>query len=153
MDIFLQILNSEPDRPDIELVPNDIITNERVRLRAETGEMEFITELSPTIRATESLKKALHAANGNVVYTREDETQNGFYTLYINNVQSYANYPAFVKDDVLIKSDDPEGIATVEAIKGPEANTFSGEVIYTENVQVVERDIDQQEDIKIILDF
>jgi hypothetical protein len=141
------------DRPDIEILPTDTLTTERMRLRAELGELEFVTELSPTVREAKSLSNALRGANCNVVYVREDETQNGLYTAYINNVQSYANYPPFVKDDVILKSDSEEKIATVEAIKGPEANTFSGEIVYTENVQVVERDPDQQEDIKIILDF
>ena len=41
----------------------------------------------------------------------------------------------------------------VEAIKGPEANTYSGQILVTENVQPVTRSPEQTEDIKIILDF
>jgi hypothetical protein len=52
-----------------------------------------------------------------------------------------------------LKRGNATKIATVSSIKGPEANTFSGEFIYTENVQKVTRDVDQTEDIKIILDF
>lgn len=141
------------DRPGIALSADDIITNERMRLSSELGTLEFVTELNPSVRTTNALKNALQGANAQVVYTREEEGQNGIYTVYLNNVQGYANYPVFVKDDVIIKSNDPEGIATVEAVKGPEANTFTGEIVYTENVQVVERTANQQEDIKIILDF
>ena len=137
------------------LAPRDIITNKRNLLRARSGALEFITELSPTQRNTDALKKALHAANANIVYIRDDETVSdpSFYTVYINNVESYGNYPAFTKDDVILKSTAETEIATVEALKGPEANTFSGQLLYAENVQVVERDVDQTEDIKIILDF
>jgi hypothetical protein len=137
------------------LVPRDIITNKRNLLRARSGALEFITELSPTQRNTDALKKALHAANANIVYIRDDETVSdpSFYTVYINNVESYGNYPAFTKDDVILKSTAETEIATVEALKGPEANTFSGQLLYAENVQVVERDVEQTEDIKIILDF
>lgn len=63
------------------------------------------------------------------------------------------DYAAFTKDDVILKSTAETEIATVEALKGPEANTFSGELLYAENVQVVLRDLEQTEDIKIILDF
>ena len=131
------------------------ITNERNRLRAETGELEFVTELSPAARARDAMINAVQGANGNIVYLREDETISdpSFYTIYLNNVESYGNYPAFTKDDVILRSDSEEKIATVEAIKGPEANTFSGQILFTENVQAVTRDPDQTEDIKIILDF
>lgn len=143
------------DTPVNPLQTRDIITNERNRLRAELGELEFITTLSPIAREAEALSNAVLGANGNIVYVRKDETEPdpSFYTVYINNVESYANYPAFVKDDVILKSTSEEQIATVEAIKGPEANTFSGQLLFTENIQAVERDPEQVEDIKIILDF
>jgi hypothetical protein len=149
---YNQMDGSTPINP---LVVRDIITNKRNLLRARSGALEFITELSPTQRNTDALKKALHAANANIVYIRDDETVSdpSFYTVYINSVESYGDYPAFTKDDVILKSTAETEIATVEALKGPEANTFSGQLLYAENVQVVERDVDQTEDIKIILDF
>ena len=137
------------------LAVRDIITNERNRLRAETGALEFVTELSPTARESASLANAVKAANANIVYIRNDETlaDPSFFTVYINSVESYSNYAAFVKDDVILKSTSEDTIATVEAIKGPEANTFSGQLLFTENIQAVTRDPEQIEDIKIILDF
>ena len=149
---YNQMDGSTPQNP---LQIRDIITNERNRLRAETGALEFVTELSPVARVNASLANAVKGANGNVVYIREDETESdpSFYTVYINNVESYANFPAFVKDDVILKSTEETQIATVEAIKGPEANTFSGLILITENIQAVTRDPEQVEDIKIILDF
>jgi hypothetical protein len=134
---------------------NDTITNERNRLRAELGELEFVTELGPTAREAAALTNAVKAANANVVYIRDDETESdpSFFTVYINNVESYSDYAAFTKDDVILTSDSETKVATVEAIKGPEANTFSGEIIFTENVSAVTRDPEQIEDIKIILDF
>jgi len=133
----------------------DTITNERNRLRAELGELEFVTELGSAARKASSLANAVKGANANIVFLRDDEIESdpSFYTVYINNVDSYSDYAAFVKDDVLLKSTSDTKIATVETIKGPEANTYSGEIIYTENLQAVTRDPEQIEDIKIILDF
>ena len=135
--------------------PTDVLTNERMRLRAELADLEFITELNPVKRTNESVTKAFQGANAHVVYIRQDEDNKDYKTLYLNNVESYSHYPAFVKDDEIIrKGNDQEGvIARVKNVKGPEANTFSGQVVFTENVQVVERNIEQTEDIKIILDF
>lgn len=149
---YNQMIDNLPASP---LQVRNIITNERNRLRAEQGSLEFVTDLSPISRATDSLKNAVLGANANIVYIRDDETISdpSFYTVYINNVESYSNYPAFVKDDVILTSTSAEKVATVEAISGPEANTFSGQVLYAENVQAVTRDPDQIEDIKIILDF
>lgn len=143
------------DIPQNPLQVREIITNERNRLRAELGELEFVTELSPAARVNDSLKNAVKGANANIVYIREDETEAdpSFHTVYINNVDSYSNYPAFVKDDVILKSTEETQIATVEQVKGPEANTYSGLILFTENIQAVERDLEQVEDIKIILDF
>ena len=42
---------------------------------------------------------------------------------------------------------------SVSTINGPEANTFSGQFLHTENITKVTRSVDQTEDIKIILDF
>jgi hypothetical protein len=149
---YLQMANNQPSNP---LQVRETITNERMRLRAEQGQLEFVTELNPVQRKSKSLENAVRAANANIVYIREDETETdaSFYTVYLNNVDSYGEYPAFVKDDEILVSDSETKIATVEAIKGPEANTFSGEVVFTENIQAVDRDLEQTEDIKIILDF
>jgi hypothetical protein len=141
--------------PQNPLQIRDTVTNERNRLRAELGTLEFVTDLSPVSRTNNALANAVKSANGNVVYIRKDETQSdpSFYTVYLNSVESYSNYPAFVKDDVVLKSTGETQIATVEEIKGPEANTFSGLILTTENIQAVTRDPEQVEDIKIILDF
>jgi hypothetical protein len=141
--------------PVNSLQVRDIITNERMRLQAEQGTLEFITELSPVQRRTDSLQKAVQGANAQVIFIREDETQSdpSFYTMYLNSVESYSDKPSFVRDDIILKSTSENEIATVESIKGPEANTFSSEVLFTESIAVVTRDLDQQEDFKIILDF
>lgn len=149
---YNQMDGGEPVNP---LYVRDIITNERTRLKAELGTLQFVTDLSPITRATNALTNAVKGANANIVYIREDETQTdpSFYTVYINNVEGYADNVPFTKDDVILTSESEEEIATVEAIKGPEANTFSGEILYIENVQAVTRDPEQTEDIKIVLDF
>jgi len=145
----------EDDVPVNQLSFRDTITNERTRLKAELGTLQFVTDLSPTVRATNSLANAVKGANANIVYIRKDETVNdpSFYVAYINSVEGYADNIPFTKDDVILKSTEETEIATVEAIKGPEANTFSGEILFIENVQAVTRDPEQTEDIKIILDF
>ena len=137
------------------LSSDDIITNERNRLAAELGTLEFVTTLGSVQRKTESLKNAVQGANANIVYIREDETNSdsSFYNMYLNSVQSYSNHVAFTKDDIILNSTSETPVATIEAIKGPEANTFSGEILYTENIRAVDRTPEQIEDIKIILDF
>ena len=149
---YNQMDGSNPQNP---LQSLDLITNERNRLRAISGELEFVTELGPTQRTNNALQNAVQGANGCIVYIRDDETQSdpSFYTVYLNNVESYSDYAAFTKDDIILKSTSDTQVATVEAIKGPEANTFSGQILFTENLQPVTRDPDQKEDIKIILDF
>ena len=149
---YNQIEDGEPVNP---LLVRDIITNERTRLRAELGTLQFVTDLSPITRATNALSNSVKGANANIVYIREDETvaDPSFYVAYINNVEGYADNVPFTNDDVILKSTGETQIATVEAIKGPEANTFSGEILYIENVQAVTRDPEQTEDIKIVLDF
>jgi hypothetical protein len=150
---YLQM--GEDDLPTTPLNVKEIITNERLRLLAETGKLEFVTELNSIQRRDASLTNALRAANANVVYVREDETETdpSFYVAYLNNVDSYGRHSAFVKDDEILVSDSETKVATIEQIKGPEANTFSGQVVFTENIQAVTRDLEQTEDIKIILDF
>lgn len=149
---YLQMDGTVPSNP---IAVGDILTNERNRLRAELGQLEFVTELNETARLNASLANAVQGANGQVVYIRDDETQSdpSFYVAYLNNVQSYSDYIPFTKDDVLLKSTSDTKVATVETIKGPEANTFSGEILYTENIEKVTRNINQIEDIKIVLDF
>jgi len=153
----LQISYNQMDggSPVNPLRVRDMITNERTRLKAELGSLQFVTELSPALRRNTSLSNALQGANADVVYIRKDETESdpSFYTVYINNVEGYADNTPFTKDDVILTSENETQIATVEAIKGPEANTFSGEILYVENVQAVTRDVDQTEDIKIVFDF
>jgi len=61
------------DEPQNPLEVLDIITNERTRLKAELGTLQFVTDLSPVTRATNALANAVKGANGNIVYIREDE--------------------------------------------------------------------------------
>jgi hypothetical protein len=149
---YEQMDAGEPTNP---LAVRNIITNKRVLERGKTGELEFVTATNSIERNNQALSNAVKAANANIVYIRDDEssTDPSFYTVYINNVDSYGDYAAFVKNDVILKSTSETEVAVVKSLAGPEANTFSGEVLYTENVEVVSRDPDQQEDIKIILDF
>jgi len=149
---YIQMDNNEPVNP---IQVGDILTNERNRARAEFGQLEFVTDTSLAILSRDALKNAVQASNGSVVFTRKDETEddNSFYTIYLNNVESYGKYTPFTKDDILMTSESDVKVAVVERIRGPEANTFSGEVLYTENFEPVERKIDQTEDFKIILDF
>lgn len=137
------------------LVAKDVITNERNRLAAELGTLEFVTDLGLQQRKANAMKNALQGANAEVVYVRDDETQSdtSFFTLYLNNVNSYGPHRPFAKDDVVLEKSSNTALGTIELIKGPEANTCSGEVIYTESIQPVSRTADQTEDIKIILDF
>jgi len=149
---YLQMANTTPQNA---LVVGNIITNERNRLRAELGTLEFVTDTNEDVRRGKALQNAVQGANAQVVYIREDETivDPSFFVAYLNNVQSYSDYIPFTRDDVIYKSTANIQIATVESIKGPEANTFSGEVLYTENISKVTKTIGQTEDIKIILDF
>jgi hypothetical protein len=134
----------------------DTITNLAMWRRAASGDLEFITEPSQSVREDEALANAVQGANAHVVYTHRDYTRDSsFYNIYINNVRSYADYAPFVKDDDLLKSDGDADrkIGRVVETKGPEANTYSGEILYIENVEKVTKNLDQIEDIKIILDF
>jgi hypothetical protein len=144
------------DIPINPLVAGQSITNERNRSKAALGTLEFVTDLSEVDRNNNAMANALKAANANIVLIKDDETKSdtSFYTLYLNNVNSYGNYTPFVKDDFILKAgSDATTIASIEDITGPEANTFSGEILYTENISTVDRTTDQTEDIKIILDF
>ena len=138
------------------LESGSLITHERARLDAELGTLQFVTELSPSARETSAMSNAVKSANATVVYIRDDETQSdaSFYTVYINNIGSYggAGIP-WTKDDEILKSSSATKVATVSTINGPEANTYSGEFIHTENISKVTRAEDQTEDIKIVLDF
>lgn len=141
--------------PVNQLYAKGVITNERRRLSAELGTLEFVTELGPTQRKAAALTNAVQASNAEIVYIRDDELKSdvSFYTMYINNVNGYGEQEPFVKDDVILEKTSNTSVATIESFKGPEANTFSGEILYTENFGAVTRAVDQTEDIKIILDF
>jgi hypothetical protein len=149
---YLQMSGGSPVNP---LAVKDIITNERNLLRAKNGALEFVTELGAVGRETVALSNAVKAANADIVYIQDDPSQSdaSYYHFYINNVESYGNYSPFKIDDNIIKSTSETNIAQVTAIKGPEANTFSGEILYTEHVEPVSRTPEQIEDIKIVLDF
>lgn len=136
------------------LTVGTIITNLRNYSRAVDGDLEFVTELSPGERTNNALNNAVQGANAQIVFIKKDETRDAsHYNLYINNVRSYSNYPAFVRDDVILRSTATTQVGEVVEIKGPEANTYSGEILYSENVNKVTKDLEQIEDIKIILDF
>ena len=138
------------------LESGSLITHERARLDAELGTLQFVTELSPSARETSAMSNAVKSANATVVYIRDDETQSdaSFYTVYINNIGSYggAGIP-WTKDDEILKSGSTTKVATVSTINGPEANTYSGEFIHTENISKITRAEDQTEDLKLVLDF
>jgi hypothetical protein len=153
------ILTMTYDETDGDVILNplnigDTITTEAMLLRAQSGDLEFVTELSPSVRRDQALSKAVQASNGHVVFTKRDLTRDSsFYNIYINNVRSYSNYAPFVKDDDILKSTSETVVGRVVDVSGPEANTFSGDILYVENVQKVTKNLDQIEDIKIILDF
>lgn len=153
---YSQMANNTPINP---IVAGETITHERARLLAQLGELTFITELSSSVRESQSMAQAKYGANGNVVFVKRDETlsDTSYYNVYLNSVQAENDRVPFTNDDILLKTVDKglgnTAIAVVSSIKGPEANTYSGEFIYTENIQKVTRAIDQTEDIKIILDF
>ena len=149
---YQQIINNVPQN---QFTVNDEITNERLRLRAEAGNIGFITELNGSARRNASVAQASTGANGTIVFIKDDETNNdvSFFNIYLNNVDGYGNFIPFTKNDQLLKRGDSTIRATVSAIAGPEANTYSGEFIHVENFQKVTRAVDQTEDIKVILDF
>ena len=158
MTSVLTITYEETDGDEIENPLNigDTITNLAMYRRAASGDLEFITEPSQSVREDEALANAVQGANAHVVYTHRDYTRDSsFYNIYINNVRSYSDYAPFVKDDDILKSDGDADrkIGRVVETKGPEANTYSGEILYIENVEKVTKNLDQIEDIKIILDF
>ena len=151
----ISYISSDASNPVNPLFADEIITNERNRLSAELGTLEFVTELGVVQRKAKAMANAVQGANAQIVYIRDDETQTdtSFYTMYLNSVQSYGDHVAFTKDDVILEKSSNTAVATIEGIRGPEANTFSGELLYTENIRAVNRTPDQIEDIKIILDF
>lgn len=152
--LTVQYQQMDGTTPINALEVNDVITSSRFKTLAEAGALGFVTDLGADL-ATNSLVNAVRAANATVVFTREDETESdaSIYSVYINNVDAYSNYNAFEVNDVVLRSTSATQIADVLEVQGPEANTYSGEILYTENVQAVTRDPDQIEDLKIILDF
>lgn len=139
------------------LEPNDTITTQFQYDRAVSGELEFVTELYTERQNKEiSLANAVLGGNGDVVFTERDPAtpaDDSFYNVYINNEESYANYKAFTNDSVLMRRGSDQLIGTVEDYVGPEANTFSGTILFTENFEPVTRDAEQLENMKIVLDF
>jgi hypothetical protein len=155
---YQNMTSTAPGAPPVNpLVAGDTITQKRVKVAAEQGTLQFVTELSSVDRASSdtAMKNAVKGANADIIYIRDDEvtSDNSFFTMYINNVESYADIVPFTKDDVLFKRGSPIEVATVSTITGPEANTFSGQFLHTENISKITRSLDQTEDIKIILDF
>lgn len=150
-------LSYEGSAMNNRLEENETITTKFQYDRAVTGELEFVTELNPQERKNAAFANARLGSNGDIVFTERDPATPGdssFYTVYINNEESYGNYKAFTKDSTIIRDHTPyEELATVELYKGPEANTFSGEILYTENFEPVTRDTDQIENFKIVIDF
>jgi hypothetical protein len=147
--------NMDGDFPTNPLYADDIITNERMRLAAELGTLEFVTELVPQDREDNAMRNALQGANAQIIYIRDDEVKDdtSFYTIYLNSVQSNSDRIAFAKDDTILKKGSEEKVAVIEDYVYPEANTFSGNILYVENIEKVTKDPDQLEDIKVILDF
>ena len=122
--------NMDGDLPNNPLYADDIITNERMRLAAELGTLEFVTELVPQDREDNAMRNALQGANAQIIYIRDDEVKDdtSFYTIYLNSVQSNGERIAFAKDDTILKKGSEEKIAVIEDYVYPEANTFSGDV-------------------------
>jgi hypothetical protein len=141
--------------PTVSFSVGDTISTNNQLTRAISGALEFVTDLEAGTRRSNALKNAVKAANGDIVTIEDDSTEASplFKIFYLNNVESYSNYNAFVNDSVLIKSTSETPLAIVQQVKGPEANTFSGELLFVEHLQKVTRDPEQVEDIKIILDF
>jgi hypothetical protein len=146
-----QMDGSNPVNP---LLVNDTITAKRFKTLAEQGKLGFVTDLGTDL-VTNSLLNAARASNATVYYLREDEQESdaSIYSVYINNVETYADYKSFETNDIVLRTTSAEEIGTVLQVQGPEANVYSGEILYTENVQAVTRDPNQIEDLKIILDF
>jgi hypothetical protein len=140
------------------LQESDTITNKRVLDLALSGSLEFVTQLGGTALEAAALTNALQAANANIVLIH-NVTENGVvadashHIMYINSVESFGNYVPFSTNDIILKSGSIIEVATIESIAGSEANTFSGEILYTENITVAQRDPEQIEDIQLILDF
>lgn len=149
---YNQMDDNVPTNP---LIIGESVTNERMRFRSEEGTLEFITDLNLIDRQVNSLNNAFIAANANIVAIEDDpeESDTSFYTVYMNDVNSYSDYIPFAVDDVLLRRGSEVKIATIKGVSDPEANTFSGEILYTSNVQKIVRDDEQTEDIKIVLDF
>ena len=50
---------------------NDVITNKRLLDRAKSGALEFVTDLSSTVRNTNGLLNATRGANATVTFIRD----------------------------------------------------------------------------------
>lgn len=148
-------MSGDTNLPINPLSVNDTITTSRMYNAAYNGTLSFITDMNTLLVQQNALVNSVRAANANVVFVEDNPSisDSSFYSLYINNVQAYGNYSPFVVDDNIITSDSATEIATITDISGPEANTFSGELLYTENQRPVLRAERQAENIKIILDF
>lgn len=150
---YNEMENNEPQNP---FIVGQEITNERMRFRASLGRLEFITDTNYTTLENQAMNNAIFGANGTIYFIKEDDAgtrDSSFYNVYLNRVDSYSNYVPFTKDDELLKRGNETVVATVADVQGPEANTYSGEFIYSENIRKVTKDVEQVEDIKIILDF
>ena len=156
-ELLISYKSMSGSTPVNSLAAGDTITHERARLLAELGTLQFVTELSASVRANSvvAMANAVKGANADIIYIRNDEVtaDTSFFTMYINNVESYADIVPFTKDDILLKRGSTTEVATVSTITGPEANTFSGQFLHTENISKITRSLNQTEDIKIILDF
>ena len=140
---------------DNPIVKDDILTNKSRLLDARSGDLEFVTELSSTVRADTALANSTKASNGHVVFIADDatETDESFFVCYLNNVNAYGDYTPFTSDTVLLKTNDitESDIAVVEEYKEPEAEIYSGEILYTEHLSAAIRRTNQTDDIKIVL--
>ena len=143
-----------PNLPVTPLQVNDLVSTNAHMVRAAEGDFGFITDTGSD-KATYKVRNAFRASNGTVYFTKldEQESDESIYSIYINNVDTYAGYKPYEQSKDIIRNYSATQIGQIIGIKGPEANTYSGEILYTENVQAVERDPDQIEDLKIILDF
>jgi len=155
LQITYNSMNSGLNLPVTPINVNDVITNKRIYDLAFDGNLPFITEMNKLQVQQNALKYAVRCANAHVVFSERDQTSSdfSFYNLFINNVQGYGNYQSFKVDDNILISSGTDEIALITDIDGPEANTFSGEILYTENIRPVLRTDKQSENLHIVLDF
>ena len=136
---------------------NETITTDTKVLAAKNGQLEFVTELDrdQLEDSAFAMENATKAANGDIVYIEDDSTlaDPTIYNIYINNVESYGTLGAFSRESELHRRTVEGKLCTVESINDPEFKLFSGDILFTENIEPVTRDPDQIENIKIVLDF